>query len=169
MVAVRSPCSNHLAEKFGKFFPESPRSRVPVLEWLFWQVGGLGPMAGQNNHFRRYTAEKIEYAITRYGNEVDRLFGVLNRRLSTREFLADTYSIADMASYPWAAGYEMQAIDIEKFPHVKRWLETIKARPAVVRAYGKPEQLGLAALSPTLSDEARKILYGQTSDSLPRS
>jgi len=125
----------YLAEKTEQFLPADPRGRTQVLEWLFWQVGGLGPMAGQNHHFARYAPEKIPYAIDRYVRETARLYGVLNLRLKDREFVADSYSIADMAIYPWIVPHEAQGQVLVDFPHVKRWLETIRVRPATNRAY----------------------------------
>ena len=125
----------YLAEKTGRFLPPGPRGRVEALEWLFWQVGGLGPMAGQNHHFGTFAPEKIPYAIERYVKETARLYGVLDRRLAGREFVADTYSIADMAIYPWIVPYERQQQNLEDFPNLKRWFAAIQARPAVIRAY----------------------------------
>jgi GST-like protein len=123
----------YLGRKTGKFYPTDERARVEVEQWLYWQVGGLGPMAGQAHHFRIYAPEKIDYAITRYTNEVARLYGVMNKRLADREFLAGEYSIADIACAGWSKLWERQGQDISKFPHFKRWLETVKARPAVQR------------------------------------
>ena len=120
----------YLAEKTGKFLPSDLYGRYDAIQWTFWQMGGLGPMAGQNHHFRNYAVEKIKYAIDRYVNETNRLYGVLNKRLSDREFIAGDYSIADMASYPWVVPYKNQDQNIDDFPHLKRWLETIRARPA---------------------------------------
>ena len=128
----------YLAEKTGKFLPEAHK-RADAMQWLFWQMGGLGPMSGQNNHFSNYAQDKIPYAMDRYRNEVNRLYGVLNKRLADREFIAGEYSIADMASYPWVVPYERQGQNIDDFPHLKRWLETIRARPATVRAYARGE------------------------------
>jgi GST-like protein len=125
----------YLAEKSESFLPLDIRGRTVVTEWLFWQVAGLGPMAGQNHHFTRYAPEKVSYAIERYTKETHRLYGVLNRRLADHEFLADTYSIADMASYPWIVPHDLQGQNLADFPHVKRWFEAIKARPATRRAY----------------------------------
>ncbi|WP_144184304.1 glutathione binding-like protein [Elioraea rosea] len=155
----------YLGEKTGQFIPKDSRGRVAALEWLFWQMGGLGPMLGQNNHFRAYAPEKIPYAMDRYGKEADRLFGVLDKRLSGREFLAGAYSIADMASYPWAVTHERQGVDIAAFPNVKAWLDRIGARPATQRAYAlgpkyRPEQ------APVMDEEQRRILFGQTSASI---
>jgi GST-like protein len=123
----------YLGRKSGKFYPTDERARVEVEQWLYWQVGGLGPMAGQAHHFRIYAPEKIDYAITRYTNEVARLYGVMNKRLADREFLAGDYSIADIACVGWSKLWERQGQDISKFPHFKRWLNTVKARPAVQR------------------------------------
>jgi GST-like protein len=150
----------YLAEKSGHFLPSDLRERMRVLEWLFWQVGGLGPMAGQNHHFRNYAPEKIPYAIDRYVDETNRLYGVLDRRLAGRDFLADAYSIADMAAYPWIVPYERQGQTLEDFPHLKRWFEAIRARPAVVRAY----EIGETYSRPRggFTEEERKILFGQT-------
>lgn len=123
----------YLGRKTGKFYPVNERQRVEVDQWLFWQMGGLGPMAGQTHHFRIYAPEKIEYAINRYTNETKRLYGVMNKRLKDREFLAGEYSIADIACFGWAKLWERQGQDITEFPHMKRWLDTIAARPAVQR------------------------------------
>ncbi|CAN5778164.1 glutathione S-transferase N-terminal domain-containing protein [soil metagenome] len=131
----------YLAEKTGKFMPAEGPGRVEVLQWLNWQMGGLGPMLGQNHHFAIYAPEKIPYAIERYVQETARLYGVLNQRLGDREFVAGDYSIADMACYPWIAGYERQGQDLGEFPHLKRWFETIQARPAVQAAYEVAEAI----------------------------
>jgi len=131
----------YLAEKTGKFIPSDIRGRVEVLQWLFWQIGGLGPMAGQNHHFGTYAPEKIPYAIDRYRNETNRLYGVLNKRLADRPFLAGDYSIADMASYPWIVPHERQGQRLEDFPNLKRWFETIRQRPATKRAYEKAAKI----------------------------
>jgi len=149
----------YLGEKTGKFVPEGLRLRVEVMEWLFWQMAGLGPMAGQNHHFSQYAPEKIPYAIDRYVRETNRLYGVLNKRLSDREFIAGRYSIADMAAYPWIVPYERQGQKLEDFPHLKRWFEAMRARPAVMRAYERAKEINTA---PTVSEESRKILFGQT-------
>ena len=148
----------YLAEKTGKFISSDIRARVETLQWLFWQMGGLGPMAGQNGHFNVYAPEKIPYAIDRYTNETNRLYGVLNKRLEDREFMAGEYSIADMASYPWIVPYENHKQKLEDFPHLHRWFNAIKARPAVVKAY--------AAAGPSyakpMTDEEKKVLFGQS-------
>jgi GST-like protein len=151
----------YLAEKTGQFLSSDLRVRVQTLEWLFWQMGGLGPMAGQNHHFSQYAPEKIPYAIARYVNETNRLYGVLNKRLADRPFLAGDYSIADMASYPWVVPYERQGQKLEDFPHLKRWFEAIKARPATIRAYAKAREVNPSP-PPVMDDEAKKILFGQT-------
>jgi GSH-dependent disulfide-bond oxidoreductase len=149
----------YLAEKSEKFIPNESRGRVEVLQWLFWQVGGLGPMLGQNHHFTRYAPEKIPYAIERYVKETNRLYGVLNKRLADREFVAGSYSIADMACYPWIVPYEAQGQKLEDFPHLKRWFESIQERPATVRAYEKGAAI---SSNTTMTEEAKKILFGQT-------
>ena len=130
----------YLAEKTGLFISRDVRRRVETTEWLFWQVGGLGPMAGQNHHFSRYAPEKIDYAIKRYVGETNRLYGVLNKRLAEREFVAGAYSIADMAAYPWVVPHEAQGQTMADFPHLSRWFEAIKSRPATVRAYERGAQ-----------------------------
>ncbi|TXH32824.1 MAG: thiol:disulfide oxidoreductase [Rhodospirillaceae bacterium] len=150
----------YLADKTGKFLPKDLRGRNDALQWLFWQMGGLGPMAGQNHHFSAYAPEKLPYAINRYVNETNRLYGVLNKRLADRDFIAGDYSIADMASYPWIVPYERQQQKLEDFPHLKRWFEAIRARPAVERAYARAKEINE---QPSVRDEeARKILFGQT-------
>jgi GSH-dependent disulfide-bond oxidoreductase len=148
----------YLAEKTGKFLSGDIRANTETKQWLFWQMGGLGPMAGQNGHFNVYAPEKVPYAIDRYTKETTRLYGVLNQRLSDREFLAEEYSIADMASYPWIVPYENHKQKLEDFPNLHRWFETIKARPAVVRAYSGVDP----SYTKPMTDEAKKILFGQT-------
>ncbi|WP_242194263.1 MULTISPECIES: glutathione S-transferase N-terminal domain-containing protein [unclassified Pseudomonas] len=126
----------YLAEKTGQFLPKYLRGRQEALQWLFWQMGGLGPMAGQNHHFSQFAPEKIPYAIKRYVDETARLYGVLDRRLADRAFVAgEDYSIADMAIYPWIVSHKWQSQRLEDFPHVQRWFNSIKERPATVRAY----------------------------------
>lgn len=152
----------YLAEKTGKFLAKDLRRRVETLEWLFWQVSGLGPMAGQNHHFRAYAKEKLSYAIERYENETNRLYGVLDKRLADRAFLvADDYSIADMASYPWIVPHANQGQDLDDFPNLKRWFEAIAARPATIAAYAKAKDVNPNP-PPAMDEEARKILFGQT-------
>ncbi len=125
----------YLAEKSGLFLPAGISEHAKVLQWLFWQMGGLGPMLGQNLHFAQYAPEKIPYAIDRYVNETSRLFKVMDKRLADREFIAGDFSIADMASYPWVFKYPYLQLGLEDFPNLKRWFETIEQRPAVARAY----------------------------------
>ncbi|GAA2851180.1 GST-like protein [Aminobacter aminovorans] len=148
----------YLGRKFGKLYPADERGRAEVDQWLFWQVGGLGPMAGQAHHFRQYAPEKITYGIDRYTNEVNRLYGVMNKRLADREFLAGDYSIADIASLGWVKPYKNQGQDLEDFPHLKRWFDTLLARPAVARglAVGEDHRRNLAD-----DKEAQKVLFGQ--------
>jgi GSH-dependent disulfide-bond oxidoreductase len=155
----------YLADKTGKFIPHDLRGRTQVLEWLFWQMANLGPNSGQNNHFSNYAVEKIPYAMDRYRNEVNRLYGVLNRRLADRAYLAGDYSIADMASYPWIVPYERQGQKLEDFPHLKRWFEAIQARPAVQRAYAKAKEIN-PNLGGIRTPEERAILFGQTAASV---
>jgi GSH-dependent disulfide-bond oxidoreductase len=153
----------YLAEKTGKFLAnDNLRDRTTALEWLFWQMGGLGPMAGQNHHFVQYAPEKIPYAINRYVAETNRLYGVLNRRLQDREFLAEYYSIADIACYPWIVPHERQQQNLADFPNLQRWYNSIAERPAVIRAYEK----GNFKTTPTVTEESKKILFGQTASTL---
>jgi GSH-dependent disulfide-bond oxidoreductase len=155
----------YLADKTKRFIAQELRDRTETIQWLFWQMGNLGPMAGQNNHFNNYAVEKIPYAMDRYRNEVNRLYGVLNSRLADRAYVAGEYSIADMASYPWVALHERQHQKIDDFPHVKRWLESIKARPAVERAYAKAKEVNPSAGGIRTAEE-RAILFGQTAASV---
>jgi GST-like protein len=151
----------YLADKTKKFLNRTDLNvRADTLQWLFWQMGGLGPMAGQNHHFVQYAPEKLPYAIQRYVNETSRLYGVMNERLKDREFLAGEYSIADMACYPWVVPHERQQQDLNKFPYLKRWFEAIRDRPGTQRAYALAKSINTA---PSVnSDEARRILFGQT-------
>jgi len=152
----------HLADKVGRFVPPPSQvhARAEALQWLFWQMGGLGPMAGQNHHFSQYAPEKIPYAITRYVKETNRLYGVLDRRLADREFVAgEEYGIADMASYPWIVPHERQGQDLAHFPHLKRWFEAVRARPATERAYARAKEVNS---QPTVSAASAAILFGQT-------
>jgi GSH-dependent disulfide-bond oxidoreductase len=125
----------YLAEKTGKFLPQNLRQRKTVMEWLFWQMGGLGPMAGQNHHFSQYAPEKIPYAIDRYVQETARLYGVLDRQLAGKDYIAEEYSIADMACYPWVVPHQRQAQNLADFPNLHRWFDRMQSRPAVIRAY----------------------------------
>jgi GSH-dependent disulfide-bond oxidoreductase len=155
----------YLAEKTGRFLPSDTRAKYDILQWLFWQMAGLGPMAGQNHHFVGYAQEKLTYAIDRYVNETARLYAVLDQRLAGRDFIGDEYSIADMACYPWIVPHERQRQKLEDFPNLKRWFEAIRARPAVVRAYEKGKQVNT---QPTVDDEARKFLFGQSAATVRR-
>ncbi len=151
----------YLGRKMNLFYPSNDeRKRVEVDQWLFWQVGGLGPMAGQTHHFRLYAPEKVPYAIERYTNEVNRLYGVMNRRLEDRDYLAGDYSIADMACVGWVRGYERQGQNIDDFPNVKRWLETMLERPGVQRGFAvnkaDREKRDIAK-----DKDAQAILFGQ--------
>jgi GST-like protein len=148
----------YLAEKEQKFLAADLRGRYDALQWLYWQMGGLGPMAGQNHHFVQYAPERIPYAMERYIKETNRLYGVLNKRLADREFIAGTYSIADMACYPWIVPYERQQQDLNSFPHLKRWFERIAARPAVQRAYAVAQTVNV---TPTVTKESQALLFGQ--------
>ena len=154
----------YLAEKTRRLMPQDFRGRWECLQWLYWQVGGLGPMAGQNHHFLLYAADKIPYAIERYVNETGRLYAVLNRRLADRDFIAGDYSIADIASYPWIRP-ERQRQNLADFPHLKRWKAEIAARPAVVRAYEIAKTVNPSP-APALDDRTRQILFGQSKDTV---
>ncbi len=149
----------YLAEKTGQFMPKDLRGRTEVMEWLMWQMGGLGPMLGQNGHFKFYAPETIPYAQERYTNEALRLFGVLDRRLEGRDFICGNYSIADMACWPWIITYKRQEINLEEFPNVRRWYDALKVRPALRRGYKVGSEFG----KPTgkWDDEARKYLSAQ--------
>ena len=149
----------YLAEKTGKLMPSNLRGRYEVIQWLFWQMGGLGPMAGQNHHFSQYAPEKIPYAIDRYVRETNRLYGVLNKHLADRAFIAGDYSIADIAAYPWIVPHQRQGQSLEDFPHLKRWFEAIRSRPATVRAYDKAREINT---QPVVTEVSRRILFGQT-------
>jgi GST-like protein len=150
----------YLGRKTGQFYPKDERKRVLVEQWLMWQMGGFGPMLGQNHHFNHYAPEKIPYAMERYIKETNRLYGVLNKQLAAHEFVAGDYSIADMAMIGWARGWERQSQDINAFPNVKRWLDTLLARPAVQRGLGVAAELRDPA---ALTDPAaRAVLFGQT-------
>jgi GST-like protein len=149
----------YLGRKTGKFYPKDERARVEVDQWLFWQMGGLGPMAGQAHHFRNYAKESVQYAIDRYINEVHRLYGVMNKRLANRKFLAGDYSIADMACIGWANLWKNQGQDIEEFPNLKKWIERVKARPAVQRGMklGIELRQGIDMKDP----KVQAVLFGQ--------
>ncbi|MDP6968052.1 MAG: glutathione S-transferase N-terminal domain-containing protein [Gammaproteobacteria bacterium] len=148
----------YLGDKYGQLYSADKRTRQDINQWLFWQVGGLGPMAGQAHHFRHYAPETVPYGIERYTKECNRLYGVINQRLADRPFLAGAYSIADIACWPWAILYARQGQDMADFPHLKRWLEAIAARPAAQRG----QEVG-AKRRQGINDEAsRKVLFGQT-------
>ena len=149
----------YLAEKTARLLPADLRGRVEALQWVFWQMANLGPMAGQNHHFVHYAPEPLPYAQQRYINETSRLYAVLDRRLAGRTFLAGDYSIADIAAYPWIVPHERQKQKLSEFPELTRWFESIRARPAVVRAYEKGKAI---TTKPTVDDEARKYLFGQS-------
>jgi GSH-dependent disulfide-bond oxidoreductase len=151
----------YLADKTGRFIPQDVRGRAQVLQWLFWQVGGLGPMAGQSGHFRQYAPEKVPYAIERYTKETNRLYGVLDRQLAHGQYIAGDYSIADIACYPWIVPHAAHGQQLEDFPQLKRWFDTIHDRPATLRAYvdAKP------SYQRPITDEERRVLFGQTATS----
>ncbi len=152
----------YLAEKTGAFLPAEPAARAEVMQWLFWQMGGLGPMLGQNLHFSAYAPVKIPYAIERYVNETERLYRVLDDRLADRAFVAgNEYSIADMAIYPWVAALERRQPRLGRFRNVKRWANAIAARPATVRAYEIGKSINT---TPTITEESKTILFGQTGE-----
>jgi GST-like protein len=155
----------YLADKTSRYLPGDLRGRNDALQWLFWQMGGLGPMAGQNHHFSTYAPEKLPYAIERYVKETSRLYAVLDHRLADREFLAGAYSIADIASYPWIVPYERQQQKLEDFPNLQRWFEAIKARPATVRAYARAKEFNS---QPVVSEESRRVLFGQDASTVRR-
>ncbi len=148
----------YLADKTGQFIPQDIRGRTDVVQWLMWQMGGLGPMLGQNHHFVTYAPERIEYAMNRYVNETARLYAVLNKQLTGREYICNDYSIADMACYPWIVPYERQQQDLNDFPNLKRWFEQVKARPGTVRAYEKATAINTES---TMTEEAKRIMFGQ--------
>lgn len=153
----------YLAEKSGQFMPTEPHRRFDVLQWVFWQVGGLGPTAGQLGHFLNYIETQIEYAVDRYSNEYNRLLGVLDRQLDSRDYICGDYSIADMASWPWVRSHERLGQSLDEFPRVQRWFDAVAARPAVERGY----QLGSDLwASRTIDDESRKNLFNQTAASV---
>ncbi len=160
----------YLAEKTGKFLPgiDQIRPRAQVMEWLMWQMGGLGPMSGQAGHFLNYAPEDIPYGKRRYTQEVNRLYGVMNKRLAERDYLAGDYSIADMACYPWVAIWKRLQQSMDEFPHLMRWIERVRARPAVDRAYKAGENVA-PPRSGGMSEEERKVLFGQTAASVTAS
>jgi GST-like protein len=153
----------YLARKTGKLRGKGKRNRLVVEQWLFWQVAGFGPMAGQAHHFRHYAPDKIPYGVDRYTKEVTRLYGVLDRQLAGRDFIADRYSIADIASYPWALHWEKQGQDITTFPHVQAWLARVGVRPGVIRGMAVGKDLAAQQVDLSKDEEAQKILFGNKS------
>jgi GST-like protein len=154
----------YLAEKSGQFIPDDLLGRVECLKWLFWQMGGLGPMAGQNHHFVQYAPEKVSYAIDRYVRETSRLYGVLNKHLSDgRNYVCGDYSIADMAIYPWIVPHEKQLLNIHDFPHLNLWFTRVKDRPGTQRAYALAKTINLA---PTVNENSKSLLFGQDANSV---
>ena len=151
---------HYLATKTGQLWPTDPREQIQTMEWLMWQMGGLGPMAGQNHHFNVYAPETIPYAQKRYTDETSRLYGVLNKRLEGREFIVGAYGIADIACYPWVNSHERQKQDLNDFPHLKAWYERIKAMPSTQRAYAQGEGLR----NPNFTPEEKALLFGQNKD-----
>ncbi len=147
----------YLGEKTGRFLPRDVRGRFEAVQWVMWQMGGLGPMCGQSHHFRQYAPEKIAYAVDRYTNEVNRLYGVMDQRLSDRAYLAGDYSVADMACWPWVVPHERQGQNLEEFPNLKRWFEAVRERPAVQRGFALGKELREAPPDP----KAAEILFGQ--------
>ncbi len=150
----------YLAEKTGKFMPPDPRGRSDVIQWVMWQMGGLGPMLGQHGHFKLYAPEKVPYALERYRNEADRLYGVLDKRLEGREHICGDYSIADMMSWPWVITYKSQGIDLDAFPNIRRWYDALKQRPALRRGYDVGRDIKKATFQGGPDEESRKHLFG---------
>jgi GSH-dependent disulfide-bond oxidoreductase len=148
----------YLADKTGRLLPSETRARFETLQWLYWQMAGLGPMAGQNHHFTHYAPERIAYATQRYQKETGRLYHVLDERLRDREYITDAFSIADIACYPWVRMHARQAQDLADFPQVHRWLDSMSRRPAVVSAYRIAETINT---TPTVTESAREHLFGQ--------
>ena len=158
----------YLAEKTGQLIPQDLHGRMEVLKWLFWQVGGLGPMAGQIGHFNVYAPERVPYAIERYTKETNRLYGVLDRRLADRPYIAgNDYTIADIAAYPWIVPHAGHGQDLNDFPHLQRWFEAVGARPATQRAYAGVER-AYSRRREDISDDERAVLFGQTADTTAR-
>jgi len=152
----------YLADKIGRFIPSDLRGRSEVLQWLFWQMSALGPMAGQAGHFKIYAPEPVPYALDRYTREVRRLYGVLDHRLADREFVAGEFSIVDIACYPWIVPHRSHGQNLDEFPSLKRWFGRIAARPATIRAYAGIEDAYQTSVSHKLTAEERKVLFGQS-------
>ena len=155
----------YLAEKSGKFLSADLRKKNETIEWLFWQMAGLGPMLGQNHHFTQYAPEKIPYAIERYTKETSRLYGVLDNKLKDQDYIVGEYSIADMACYPWIVPHEKQGQKLVEFPNLKKWFERIGAKPATIRAYAKAKEINTL---PTVDEKAKKILFGQDASTVKK-
>ena len=155
----------YLAEKTGKLLPPDTRGKYDVVQWLMWQMGGLGPMLGQANHFRHYAPEKIPYGIDRYTNETNRLFGVLDRQLANREYIANAFSIADCASWPWVTSHERLGQKLADFPNLSAWYDRMKSRPAVQRGMDVGRDLRTPGV---MDDKAKSILFGQTARNTER-
>ena len=153
----------YLADKTGQLLPTDARGRVAALKWLFWQIGGLGPICGQNHHFQHHTAEPIPYAIKRFVDESSRLYAVLDRQLADREFIAERYSIADIACFPWVGAHKQQSQNLDDFPNVKRWFLAIGARDAVKRALARGEEV---EPNPVVTKESERILFGQSAETV---
>ncbi len=155
----------YLADKAGRLCPKDLRGRTEVHEWVMWQMGGLGPMSGQANHFRNYAPEKISYGIDRYTNEVNRLYGVLDKRLAGREFICGDFSIADCASWPWLLSHDRIGQNMAEFPNLRRWYDSLKERPSVRRGIDVGKDLRTPG---TMDEQAKKVLFGQTAKSVTR-
>jgi GST-like protein len=158
----------YLADKIQRYIPQDLRGRNLVLQWLFWQMGGLGPMAGQNHHFGQYAPEKLPYAIDRYVKETGRLYAVLNKHLGVmaaagHDCIAGDYSIADIACYPWVVPHERQQQKLEDFPHLAAWFERIRSRPSTVRAYARAAEF---STTPVVDEASRKLLFGQDASTI---
>ena len=156
----------YLADKIGRFVPQDLRGRQACLQWLFWQMAGLGPMAGQNHHFVQYAPERIPYAMERYVKETSRLYAVLDKQLAGREYIVGDYSIADIACYPWVVPHAAQKQDMAQFPNLARWFEAVRNRPATQRAYARAEEVNPQAKP--ISDEEKKLLFGQDASTVRR-
>ena len=153
----------YLAEKTGQLLPQSEKGRTEVLEWVMWQMAGLGPMLGQNHHFNVYAPKKVAYAIKRYNDEASRLYAVLDLRLAEREYICSDYTISDIVCYPWIARHERHQINLDDFPSVKRWFDTMSGRPAVRDAYNRAEKMNVGA---PVTDASKSILFGQTAETV---
>ena len=153
----------YLAEKMGQLLPQSEKGRTEVLEWVMWQMAGLGPMLGQNHHFNVYAPQKVPYAIKRYNDEASRLYAVLDLRLAEREYICSDYTISDIVCYPWIARHKRHQINLDDFPSVKRWFDTMSGRPAVQDAYDRAEKMNIGA---PVTDASKSMLFGQTAETV---